>query len=68
MLRKLLYLGVATFVVMTISAVAFGEAVAPQARSGNNLLKQQEHRICTLCHKTHGHDELQHYQRRWLRG
>ena len=39
MLRKLLYLGVATFVVMTISAVAFGEAVAPQARSGNNLLK-----------------------------
>ncbi len=41
MLRKLLYLGVATFVVMTISAVAFGEAVAPQARSGNNLLKAQ---------------------------
>ncbi len=40
MLRKLLYLGVATFVVMTISAVAFGEAVAPQARSGNNLLKR----------------------------
>ena len=39
MLRKLLYLGVATFAVMTISAVAFGEAVAPQARSGNNLLK-----------------------------
>jgi hypothetical protein len=39
MLRKLLYFGVATFVAMTISAVAFGEAVAPQARSGNNLLK-----------------------------
>ncbi len=39
MLRKLLYLGVAIFVFMTISAVAFGEAVAPQARSGNNLLK-----------------------------
>ena len=39
MLRKLLYLGVATLVAMTISAVAFGEAVAPQARSGNNLLK-----------------------------
>jgi len=39
MLRKLLYLSVATFVAMTISAVAFGEAVAPQARSGNNLLK-----------------------------
>ena len=39
MLRKLLYFGVATFVVMTISAVAFGEAVAPQARTGNNLLK-----------------------------
>jgi hypothetical protein len=39
MLRKLLYLGVATLVAMTISAVAFGEAVAPQARSGTNLLK-----------------------------
>jgi hypothetical protein len=39
MLRKLLYLGVATLVAMTISAVAYGEAVAPQARSGNNLLK-----------------------------
>ncbi len=44
MLRKLLYLGVATFVVMTISAVAFGEAVAPQARSGNNLLKYRANR------------------------
>jgi len=39
MLRKLLYLGVAILVAMTISAVAFGEAVAPQARTGNNLLK-----------------------------
>ena len=39
MLRKLLYLGVATLVAMTISAVAYGEAVAPQARTGNNLLK-----------------------------
>ena len=39
MLRKLLYFGVATFVAMTISAVAYGEAVAPQARSANNLLK-----------------------------
>ncbi len=39
MLRKLLYLGVATFVAMTISAIAYGEAVAPQARSANNLLK-----------------------------
>ena len=39
MLRKLLYFGVATFVAMTISAVAYGEAVGPQARSGNNLLK-----------------------------
>jgi len=39
MLRKLLYFGVATLAAMTISAVAFGEAVAPQARSGNNLLK-----------------------------
>ena len=38
MLRKLLHLGVATLVAMTISAVAFGEAVAP-ARTGNNLLK-----------------------------
>jgi PEP-CTERM motif len=39
MLRKVLYLGVATLVAMTISAVAYGEAVAPQARSANNLLK-----------------------------
>ena len=39
MLRKLLYFGVATFVAMTISAVAYGEAVGPQARSGNHLLK-----------------------------
>ncbi len=39
MLRKLLYLGVATFVAMTISAIAYGEAVAPQAHSSNNLLK-----------------------------
>ena len=39
MFRKLLFLGVATLVAMTISAVAYGEAVAPQARSGNNLLK-----------------------------
>jgi len=38
MLRKLLHLGVATLVAMTISAVAYGEAVAP-ARTGNNLLK-----------------------------
>ena len=38
MLRKLLYLGVATLVAMTISAVAYGEAVAP-TRTGNNLLK-----------------------------
>src|SRR5437870_3220737 len=38
MLRKLLFVGVATLVAMTISAVAFGEAVAP-ARTGNNLLK-----------------------------
>ena len=38
MLRKLLYLGVATLVAMTISAVAYGEAVAP-ARTGTNLLK-----------------------------
>ena len=39
MLRKLLYFGVATLAAMTISAVAYGEAAAPQARSGNNLLK-----------------------------
>jgi len=39
MFRKLLYLSVATLVAMTISPVAFGEAVAPQARTGNNLLK-----------------------------
>jgi PEP-CTERM motif len=39
MLRKLVYLGVAIFAAMTMSAVAYGEAVTPQARSGNNLLK-----------------------------
>ena len=39
MLRKLLFFGVATLAAMTISAVAYGEAVAPQARNGNNLLK-----------------------------
>jgi len=39
MLRKLPYFAVATLVAMTIAAVAYGEAVAPQARNGNNLLK-----------------------------
>jgi hypothetical protein len=47
MLRKLLYFGVATFVAMTISAVAFGEAVGPQARSGNNLLKASIEQVDT---------------------
>jgi len=47
MLRKLLYLGVATLVAMTISSVAFGEAVTPQARSGNNLLKASIEQVDT---------------------